>query len=202
MGKTMTKKMTALAILIAAVTAGCVTVRRSGGSLDTTDLNRAELARCVHAEIVASFTPEAIAALAGSYDLYLFDEDGGEASGGHLELQAVRNEIADPDPLAGPAPALIGATDIDAEPVGAVIPGDAASTAPGAPGVGLYRFGPEDARIRLGSEANRRDRTRFDGAHTTLTLTAIGDGRFGGSWASAEGARASSGDFCAERTDR
>lgn len=54
--------------------------------------------------------------------------------------------------------------------------------------------------LRIGSEANRSDRQRFDGAHTTLRVSAIDDDRFGGTWTSAEAAEERRGTFCAVRS--
>ncbi len=187
-------------LVLVALVAGCATVRRGGGSLDDLPLDRAELARCAHAEPLDRFNAATVSALVGTYRLSMYDEAGEGSSLGFLELRAPTPSAQfDTDPLAGPPPVLVGVTDIDAGRVGAVVPGDVSSLEPHAPGVGVYGLGEDEVRIRLGSEANRRDRTRFDGAHTTLTLLSVGADRFGGSWRSDDGAHSIRGDFCAKR---
>ncbi len=131
------------------------------------------------------------------------------------------------DPLGGPPPAFIGWTEIELGRVGAVAPGRPDARDSAAPGVGAYLLDPaatgeadpaaeavaEPAAeqgaeptaaevrviVRLGAEANRRDRVRFDGAHTTLTAGSIGPSGFAGSWTSAAGGAGASGHFCARR---
>lgn len=180
------------------VIAACGTVR-NGGSADLVELNRVELARCAHAGTGAPFTEQFVSELAGTYELFLFDADGEASASGALELVPNSAPGANADPLVGPPPLLAGSTAIDGASIGATFAGDAASTAPDAPGVGLYRFAEDDVRLRLGAEANRRDRTRFDGAHTTLTVTSVADDRFGGTWTSSVDAEEANGTFCARR---
>ena len=151
------------------------------------------LARCAHGAPARAPALERVTGLAGVYDLYLFDEDGERAVTGRLELWEDGSSSAPVDPLAGPPPVLVGAAEVDGTTLGIVMPGDPSSRAADAPGVGVYWFADDLARVRLGSEANRRDRTRFDGAHATLSVLSIAEDRFGGSWASMEGVEGASG---------
>lgn len=199
-----TTKLVGLAgLALASFVAGCATVRGGGALPDEATLDRAELARCAHDGGLDPSDSTAVSALAGTYRLYMFDEAGTSSVAGTLELRrpgpAAPIEV---DPLAGPPPILVGHSDIQADHVGAALPGDVSSREPDAPGVGVYSFAGDGVRIRFGSESNRRGRTRFGGAHTTLTVSSIGADHFGGSWASAEGAGSSRGDFCAKRTPR
>ncbi len=105
-------------------------------------------------------------------------------------------------PLAGPPPAYVGWAEIDLAGVGATAAGSPGERDPAAPGAAAYLLDPgETVRVvvRLGAEANRRDRVRFDGAHTTLTAGSIAPTGFAGSWASAGGPGGVSGHFCARR---
>lgn len=185
---------------LAALTAACATTRQSVGRTFE-DLDRAEIVRCRFDESRTMITSSSVAALAGDYRLFMTNDEMSEKlSAGRLELHAPPG-----DRVGEAAPVLTGATDIDAETLDAMIPGDARSTDEVAPGVGVYAFDNPDRTpgltvvVRLGAEANRSDRQRFDGAHTTLRVTSIAASRFGGTWESADGQREASGDFCAVR---
>ena len=187
-----------LPALLGSVTA-CSSWRAGARSQDEVD--RATIARCRLEHTALELAPDRIAALEGRYRLVMVGER-------EPSVQAVGSlDLAAPDSVAdggGAGPVLVGWAGIDPAPLGAVVPGDASSTDPLAPGAGAYAFqagGSEQwhAVIRLGSEANRRDRLRFDGAHTTLRITSIAEGRFGGIWSSALNADEASGDFCAIR---
>lgn len=122
-------------------------------------------------------------------------------------------------PLGGPPPAFIGWAQIDLARVGAAAAGSLGEGDSAAPGVGAYLLDPREwggagpgadstaepeaeahrVVVRLGAEANRRERVRFDGAHTTLSVGSIDSAGFAGSWMSAGGAEAASGHFCARR---
>lgn len=96
---------------------------------------------------------------------------------------------------------MYGVTDIDLEALGAVLLGDLASDDPASPGVLVIEQGTADGArimIRMGSAANRRGVVRFDGGFTALTVTEIGDGSFGGTWASGIQETEASGYFCAQ----
>lgn len=183
--------------------AGCATVRSGSSDRGGEPLDRAALARCAYA---AAPIPDrdALLRLAGEWTLTLGAE-GADPVSGWLELR-----VPDGDAPAGDAaaPLLVGATGAPFADVGAVVPGPADSRDAAAPGVGLYAFDPgaEEAGtprlaavLRIGSESNRRDRQRFDGAHTTLRLGGASDDGFGGTWTSAEGAAGAEGTFCAVR---
>ena len=191
-------KKTSLVVCLLLST-GCATVR-SGGDTNVGSMDRAERARCSTVGVRAPFTAEDAVGLEGAYDLYLFADSTGAEATGTLELES-RSASTQPggDPIAGPPPDLLGSTDVDATAVGAVVPGPATSREEGAPGVGVYRSAEGAIFVRLGSESNRRDRTRYDGAHTTLVVSSIGPDRFGGAWSSADGADSMSGEFCAAR---
>lgn len=185
--------------LVCGLAAGCSTLRTGGSATDRASaLDRAELARCITANAREGATVEAVRSLAGSYRLHLFDAVGAAAVEGPLELWAPAAGD-DEAGLAGAAPLLVGATDVELEAVGATPGGDTASRDPAAPGVGAYALSPSEAVLRLGAESNRRDRQRFDGAHTTLSIRSIEAGRFGGTWRSDIGATSGGGDFCAVR---
>jgi hypothetical protein len=166
------------------------------------DLSRADVLRCSFGEPRSPITVSSVGELAGGYRLFMTGEDTpAELAAGALTLEVASGQAGE----MGAAPLLIGMTGIDASVVGAMIPGDASSMDPTAPGIGVYTFedpsspGDLTAVARLGAEANRRDRQRFDGAHTTLRITAILPDRFGGTWSSANGAAEAGGQFCAVR---
>ena len=92
-----------------------------------------------------------------------------------------------------------GTTEVDFSAVGAVAPGDPKSADPARPGV-LVIDGPERLMLRVGSEANRRDVRRFDGAYTAFQVQQVTDKGFAGTWRSGVGTVESSGHFCADRT--
>jgi len=172
-------------------------------------MDRAELARCAIADSNTSADRHAPDSsdrwvrLRGAYVLVAFDASGERATDGRLEWDPPSpDSSSSPEPGGPPAaaqPLLVGFTDIDLTRVGASVPGDPASRDPAAPGVALYPAPGGGPFVRVGSESNRRDRLRFDGAHTTLTITSIGSARFGGTWRSDVGVTKSTGSFCAKR---
>ncbi|MDX1393677.1 MAG: hypothetical protein R3195_04780 [Gemmatimonadota bacterium] len=188
----------AVLVPAALATSACSTVRGSGVG-DIPDLNRVEIARCRIENAGSPITTAATRELTGAYRLYMTSASETSLASGRLDLAAA------PPATSAAHPVLIGSTDIDAERVGATVPGDTRSTEAGAPGAALYVFADPSGEgalrtvIRLGSESNRLDRQRFDGAHTTLTLTSVtGDG-FGGVWSSAASGDETGGEFCAVR---
>ncbi len=93
---------------------------------------------------------------------------------------------------------LAGTASVDFAAVGAVAPGDPASTDPESPGV-LVIERPGQVMLRVGSEANRRGVRRFDGAYTVLRVQQITEEGFAGTWQSGVGMDQSGGHFCANR---
>ncbi|MEJ2546792.1 MAG: hypothetical protein P8125_03140 [Gemmatimonadota bacterium] len=101
---------------------------------------------------------------------------------------------------------LSGWTTLDPAKIGAYRVGDPGSRDPAAPGVlVLTRPGTPGAQesytavLRLGSQANRSDIIRFDGAFTALYVRWIEEGGFGGDWAGGVQGTEASGEFCAVR---
>ena len=101
-----------------------------------------------------------------------------------------------------------GATDIALETVGGVRLGDPASLDSLQPGVLFIQQNapsattPSAITLRIGSEANRRDVTRFDGGYMALRVQRAGTGSLVGTWASGVTRDEASGYFCATRVDR
>lgn len=102
-----------------------------------------------------------------------------------------------------------GWTDLQVAEVGAHRLGDPASTNRSAPGVLVLTSpevtdsaGPASITLRIGSQANRSDIVRFDGAYTALYVRWIDTDSFGGDWASGLTGPEAEGDFCALRTTR
>ena len=199
------RRVVLLSMLIG-VAGGCATTR---GRSDVEPLDRAAIARC---QVTPSRVPigaASVEALAGRYRLYMdSDAEPGEPVSGLLELAVPGAGPTGAAPSGAPAvPSLVGASDIVAAEVGAVVPGELASIDESAPGVGAYVFAPDPERptdmmavLRMGTDSNRRDRQRFDGAHTTLRITSIAADWFGGTWSSAVGVDETSGGFCAVRS--
>ena len=101
---------------------------------------------------------------------------------------------------------LFGAVEMDLDRVDAISVGSTMSRDPLEPGVLVVeRRAPPgkpplaSITIRLGSEANRRDRTRFDGGYTALRVQQVGSTGFAGTWSSGLTSERSAGYFCATR---
>ena len=103
---------------------------------------------------------------------------------------------------------LIGWTSMDPAAVGGTETGALDSRDVSAPGVLVIerRTGrpdaPREIMLRLGADANRPDRLRFDGGYFALTVRRMDEAGFAGTWASAAGGPQAAGHFCARRTDR
>jgi hypothetical protein len=152
--------------------------------------------------------------LRGAYRLALVASRGvraGDSTSAELELVAADHSLQSPPAILGLRDTtvrypLIGWTSVDPAAVGGIRTGPFDSREPGAPGVLVIQRQtqrPEASReimLRLGSEANRRDRVRFDGGYFALTVLRIDGEGFDGTWASAAGKQAASGHFCARRT--
>lgn len=142
---------------------------------------------------------------AGDYSVVLLSTDGNRADGtltlgdqaeALTTLIGVGGEVAPNTRIP-----LYGWIDIDVAAVGAVVPGDALSRDPEAPGVAVLesRMGDQAPNIllRLGSEANQRGLVRYDGAFTVLRVTEISVDGFRGRWNSGVGTDRAEGAFCA-----
>jgi hypothetical protein len=148
-----------------------------------------------------------VATLAGSHRLTLAATSGpaeGRSVSGTLRLMP----FARPAPVpagtgADPVYHHFGGAGLEIAVVGAVAPGPVAPETPSAPGVLVMEWDAGQGRtvaLRFGSEANRTERLRFDGAYLTLFVRSIGADRFSGRWESGDGERTASGHFCAERS--
>lgn len=147
--------------------------------------------------------------LGGEYDLTLVATKGdraGERAVGRLALRPHEGDMRTvTDPSGRPVPnttsPLYGTTDVALDLVGALELGDTESMDPASPGVAvIQRTGDSTSiTVRLGSVANRRDITRFDGGFTALYVKAIDGNRFAGDWASGRRGREAEGYFCAVR---
>jgi hypothetical protein len=94
---------------------------------------------------------------------------------------------------------LFGTTDVSVAAVGALSVGDLSSDDPDAPGVLVIESdagGGKSTMLRFGSDANRRDMTRFDGGFTVLNVHQVGDGTFSGTWSSGSRRPEANGFFC------
>lgn len=143
---------------------------------------------------------------AGEYALTMIasGEVGQEASG-RLSLHMQQGEFRQMPGVGGTMLAdvtvpLYGTSNIDLDAVGAIKLGDLESDDPSSPGVLVLEQKTADANnitIRMGSFANQRGVVRFDGGFTALTVTTVGEGTFGGTWASGVQGPEASGYFCA-----
>ena len=165
---------------------------------------------------VSTELPEVASAnrLAGEYHLRLVATSGakkGAAAEGTLRLDSQTDSLRYRRRLGGTLDStvlhpLYGATDVDLSRVDAVSVGSTTSLDPSRPGVLVMerRAAPNrsprtDIIIRLGSEANRTDRQRFDGGYTALRVRRLDPGGLAGSWASGVGTERAAGYFCATR---
>lgn len=153
--------------------------------------------------------------LAGEYQLRLVATSGakkGAAADGKLRLDAQTDSLRYRRRLGGAPDStvlhpLYGATDVDLSLIDAVSVGSTTSLDPTRPGVLVMERRAAPGRsprteiiIRLGSDANRMDRQRFDGGYTALRVRQVGPGRLAGSWASGVATERAAGYFCATRT--
>lgn len=140
-----------------------------------------------------------VADLGGEFGLELTARSGeksGETSRGMLTL-VPRDSVGVP---------YYGWTDLQPEAVGAHKLGDPDSQDRSAPGVLVLTSPaaadpatPASITLRLGSQANRSDIIRFDGAYTALYVRWIAGDSFGGEWASGITGPEAEGEFCALR---
>lgn len=160
-----------------------------------------------------SAQPSSAAGLTGEYRLRLVATSGtrkGSAVEGLLRLRPQDSLLRYRVRLGGVRDTtvlhpLFGGVEIDLTPVGAVAVGSTTSLDPMQPGVlvmerhGSAERSPGEITIRLGSEANRRDRVRFDGGYTALRVQKIDRKRFSGTWSSGVTRKRASGYFCATK---
>jgi hypothetical protein len=151
--------------------------------------------------------------LAGSFRLHIVATTGptpGRWVEGALSLAPVSDPaersvvvMGTRDPTS--AYALAGAAELDPASLGAASTGDLSSTDPAAPGVLVIERHPgnpgagTEIILRLGAEANRRERLRYDGGYFALLVRGIGPRGFTGTWSSGSGSSSATGYFCAER---
>lgn len=151
---------------------------------------------------------------AGEYQLRLVATSGaktGASVEGTLSLQPQPDALRYRIRLGGTVDTsvvhpLYGSADLDLGAVDAVSVGSTRSKDPMQPGVLVVErhASGDDASeivIRLGSEANRRDRQRFDGGYAVLRVREVSDKRMAGTWASGITAERAAGYFCAVRKD-
>ncbi len=154
--------------------------------------------------------------MGGEYRLRLVATSGpktGSATNGKLTLQPQRGELryrVRPGgvPDSSVVHPLYGSTDVDLAAVDAVLVGSTSSLDSTKPGVLVVerhaRPGQPplaDIVLRLGSDANQRERQRVDGGYTALRIRQLSPEGFSGTWASGIKAEQSGGYFCAERND-
>ena len=151
--------------------------------------------------------------IAGEYRLRLVATSGaktGAATEGSLRLDPQTDSLRYRSRLGGGRDSTVlhpfyGAADVDLARIDAVSVGSTTSIDPMQPGVLVMQRrtaggSPQgDIILRLGSDANRRDRQRFDGGYTALRVREISSARLAGSWASGVKTERSAGYFCATR---
>lgn len=152
---------------------------------------------------------------AGEYQLRLVATSGaktGASVEGTLSLQPQPDALRYRTRLGGTVDTsvvhpLYGSADLDLGAVDAVSVGSIGSRDPMQPGVLVVEHhasgdnASTEIVIRLGSEANRRDRQRFDGGYTALRVREVSDTGMAGTWASGITRERSAGYFCAVRKD-
>ena len=160
---------------------------------------------CAPVERDTAAVPSA-AAIEGEYTVRLVATSGaqrGASTQGRLELMpqdSAYRRLMLPDGTRDTTYTfpLYGTADLDFASVGAVAPGDPASSDPMSPGV-LVIERPGGVMLRVGSVANRWGMRRFDGAYTVLRVQETSDEGFAGTWQSGVGTETSGGHFCAVR---
>jgi hypothetical protein len=166
---------------------------------------------------VATELPAASSAagLAGEYRLRLVATSGakkGAATEGTLRLDPQTDALLYRTRPGGARDTTVrhpfyGAVDVDLAAIDAVSVGSTTSLDPMQPGVLIIerhdaagKPAMAEIMMRLGSEANRRDRQRFDGGYTALRVRQVGAGGLAGSWSSGVTSERAAGYFCATRT--
>jgi hypothetical protein len=154
--------------------------------------------------------------LGGEYRLRLVATSGaksGSSTSGRLTLQRQTGELRYRARTGGATDTTVvhpfyGSSDVDLEAVGAVLVGSTTSVDSARPGVLMIERPPRpgqppmaDIMLRLGSEANQRERQRVDGGYTALRVRRLTPTGFSGTWGSGINAEQPAGYFCAERVD-
>jgi hypothetical protein len=154
--------------------------------------------------------------LAGKYKLKLVAVSGakkGETVEGTLDLQPHDSTLRYRTRLDGSLDStvvhpLFGTGDINLDAVGAVSVGNTMSRDPRQPGVLVierhaapHKAPMAEITVRLGSDANRRDRVRFDGGYSVLRVQQLDEPGFAGSWSSGVTGERAAGYFCATRVE-
>ena len=154
--------------------------------------------------------------LAGEYQLRLVATSGmkaGSTSEGTLTLKPQPRELRYRIRPGGATDSAVvhpvyGTAEVDLKALDAVEVGTTTSGDPRQPGVLVierHQRSGEAPRaeivLRLGSEANRRDRQRVDGGYTALRVRQIRPEGFSGTWASGIMREQAGGYFCAVRED-
>lgn len=186
-----------VALLAAAACAGCMASNPGESVEGGGAAPRADAASCMPVERSLA-SGATMAGMAGRYDLVLVRPgDRPAAADGSVTL---RDQPSGSQEIWGASTPLLGSTDVELDAVGALKVGDPMSEDPEAPGVLVLEQDRSDGRsviLRLGSEANRRDQLRFDGAYTVLRVHRIDADGFSGSWESGSSDVRSLGHFCA-----
>ena len=165
-----------------------------------------DVAECLRVTGDAS-TDVSLEGWTGEYVLTMVEEVEGEVGrsvrGGlvlHAQLDALRQFAgAAGAAIPGVSAPLFGTTDVRVRGVGALPVGDLSSDDPEAPGVLVIESetsGGRSTMLRFGSDANRRDMSRFDGGFTVLNVLQVGDESFTGTWSSGSRRPEASGFFC------
>jgi hypothetical protein len=183
---------------LALITAGAVVI--AGAGLGCTPRNDSPAPAAERADCRRGVSdPAGVESLEGEFLLRMSADEGsptGREAEGKLTL--LRRDSA--------SVPFYGWTTIDVEQIGAHRLGDPASQDRLAPGVlaltsmvAPEATGDSAIVLRLGSQANRADIIRFDGAFTALYVRWIEEDGFGGDWASGIRGPETTGQFCAVR---
>lgn len=185
------------AALVSALVVGCGGAGSNAGAEGAAPGDPSSCAP-VESALTAASTLEG---MAGRYRLTLVQQGNGpRAASGLLTL---RDQAPGSRELAGASTPLLGFTDLSLEDVSAYPVGDPSSEDPTAPGVLVLETGGSGGRsvlLRFGSQANRRDQVRFDGAYTVLRVHHIDRDGFAGTWESGISDTEAQGHFCAVRS--
>ncbi|MEJ2548948.1 MAG: hypothetical protein P8125_14230 [Gemmatimonadota bacterium] len=181
-------RVAAGAVILAGAVAGCTQRSEPPPVLERTECRK------------GGAPPSGLESLEGAFELWMSADNGsrnGYEAKGRLTLNR-RDSVDVP---------FYGWTTLDPEQVGAHRLGDPASRDPDAPGVLVLANsdspdsdGSSSIVLRLGSQANRSDIVRFDGAFTALYVRWIEENGFGGDWASGIRGPEVAGEFCAVRS--